>query len=72
MLLPFDFAILTKEEVDILYAFITKHTMVEGGGSVSYKKMKEAGVSEIYEKLYAFKQACYEYTCYRNPPSSGD
>ena len=60
MLLPFEWAILTLEEAKLMKDYIQKST-ARKGLSVDYKRIHEAGLSGIWEKLEEFINQAEHY-----------
>ncbi len=60
MLLPFDFAVLTKEEAKLLKEFIEKMTATKNN-TRNYEKMQKLGIMLIYDKLREFVESSDHY-----------
>lgn len=60
MLQPFEFAILTQQDAEILVEFIIKQTASKSS-PINYKKMGELKVLNIYEQLMNFIESKRQY-----------
>lgn len=60
MLLPFQFAILTREDAKVLTDYLLKSVGAKASES-KWKKLQELGISEIYSKLEEFLSMSYHY-----------
>ncbi len=60
MLLPFDFAILTAAEAQLLIQFIETSTATKSQPK-NYDKMAKVGILEMYNKLRDFVEAANQY-----------